>query len=215
MEEVPAGETEVEAGVDVDKILKNYDLEGKELDAGTFDLGEYEDVLKEAGVEDAQDTEGGHADQDGDQTGDQDKASDQEKVNDQDKEGDQDGDQDKASDQEKVNDQDKEGYQDGDQDKASDQEKVNDQNKDQDKTDNPNTSHQDNKPSDDTTTTQFLVCSHITTPFAPLPHSSHLQIYRNAQRLSSVPNPLHCLPITGDQQAPFLRSTLQQLRLVR
>lgn len=171
MEEVPAGETEVEAGVDVDKILKNYDLEGKELDAGTFDLGEYEDVLKEAGVEDAQDTEGGHADQDGDQT--------------------------------------------GDQDKASDQEKVNDQNKDQDKTDNPNTSHQDNKPSDDTTTTQFLVCSHITTPFAPLPHSSHLQIYRNAQRLSSVPNPLHCLPITGDQQAPFLRSTLQQLRLVR
>lgn len=167
MEEVPAGETEVEAGVDVDKILKNYDLEGKELDAGTFDLGEYEDVLKEAGVEDAQDTEGGHADQDGDQ------------------------------------------------DKASDQEKVNDQNKDQDKTDNPNTSHQDNKPSDDTTTTQFLVCSHITTPFAPLPHSSHLQIYRNAQRLSSVPNPLHCLPITGDQQAPFLRSTLQQLRLVR
>ena len=119
---------EVEAGVDVDKILKNYDLEGKELDAGTFDLGEYEDVLKEAGVEDAQDTEGGHADQDGDQ------------------------------------------------DKASDQEKVNDQNKDQDKTDNPNTSHQDNKPSDDTTTTQFLVCSHITTPFAPLPHSSHLQI---------------------------------------
>ena len=193
MEEVPAGETEVEAGVDVDKILKNYDLEGKELDAGTFDLGEYEDVLKEAGVEDAQDTEGGHADQDGDQTGDQDKASDQEKVNDQDKEGDQDGDQ----------------------DKASDQEKVNDQNKDQDKTDNPNTSHQDNKPSDDTTTTQFLVCSHITTPFAPLPHSSHLQIYRNAQRLSSVPNPLHCLPITGDQQAPFLRSTLQQLRLVR
>ena len=193
MEEVPAGETEVEAGVDVDKILKNYDLEGKELDAGTFDLGEYEDVLKEAGVEDAQDTEGGHADQDGDQTGDQNKASDQEKVNDQDKEGDQDGDQ----------------------DKASDQEKVNDQNKDQDKTDNPNTSHQDNKPSDDTTTTQFLVCSHITTPFAPLPHSSHLQIYRNAQRLSSVPNPLHCLPITGDQQAPFLRSTLQQLRLVR
>lgn len=189
MEEVPAGETEVEAGVDVDKILKNYDLEGKELDAGTFDLGEYEDVLKEAGVEDAQDTEGGHADQ----TGDQDKASDQEKVNDQDKEGDQDGDQ----------------------DKASDQEKVNDQNKDQDKTDNPNTSHQDNKPSDDTTTTQFLVCSHTTTPFAPLPHSSHLQIYRNAQRLSSVPNPLHCLPITGDQQAPFLRSTLQQLRLVR
>ena len=167
MEEVPAGETEVEAGVDVDKILKNYDLEGKELDAGTFDLGEYEDVLKEAGVEDAQDTEGGHADQDGDQ------------------------------------------------DKASDQEKVNDQNKDQDKTDNPNTSHQDNKPSDDTTTTQFLVCSHITTPFAPLPHSSHLQIYRNAQRLSPVPNPLHCLPITGDQQAPFLRSTLQQLRLVR
>lgn len=167
MEEVPAGETEVEAGVDVDKILKNYDLEGKELDAGTFDLGEYEDVLKEAGVEDAQDTEGGHADQDGDQ------------------------------------------------DKASDQEKVNDQNKDQDKADNPNTSHQDNKPSDDTTTTQFLVCSHITTPFAPLPHSSHLQIYRNAQRLSSVPNPLHCLPITGDQQAPFLRSTLQQLRLVR
>ena len=167
MEEVPAGETEVEAGVDVDKILKNYDLEGKELDAGTFDLGEYEDVLKEAGVEDAQDTEGGHADQDGDQ------------------------------------------------DKASDQDKVNDQNKDQDKTDNPNTSHQDNKPSDDTTTTQFLVCSHITTPFAPLPHSSHLQIYRNAQRLSSVPNPLHCLPITGDQQAPFLRSTLQQLRLVR
>ena len=167
MEEVPAGETEVEAGVDVDKILKNYDLEGKELDAGTFDLGEYEDVLKEAGVEDAQDTEGGHADQTGDQ------------------------------------------------DKASDQEKVNDQNKDQDKTDNPNTSHQDNKPSDDTTTTQFLVCSHITTPFAPLPHSSHLQIYRNAQRLSSVPNPLHCLPITGDQQAPFLRSTLQQLRLVR
>ncbi|KAK8812776.1 hypothetical protein WA538_002510, partial [Blastocystis sp. DL] len=128
MEEVPAGETEVEAGVDVDKILKNYDLEGKELDAGTFDLGEYEDVLKEAGVEDAQDTEGGHADQDGDQ--------------------------DKASDQEKVNDQDKEGDQDGDQDKASDQEKVNDQNKDQDKTDNPNTSHQDNKPSDDTTTTQ-------------------------------------------------------------
>ena len=193
MEEVPAGETEVEAGVDVDKILKNYDLEGKELDAGTFDLGEYEDVLKEAGVEDAQDTEGGHADQDGDQTGDQDKASDQEKVNDQDKEGDQDGDQ----------------------EMASDQEKVNDQNKDQDKTDNPNTSHQDNKPSDDTTTTQFLVCSHITTPFAPLPHSSHLQIYRNAQRLSSVPNPLHCLPITGDQQAPFLRSTLQQLRLVR
>ena len=192
MEEVPAGETEVEAGVDVDKILKNYDLEGKELDAGTFDLGEYEDVLKEAGVEDAQDTEGGHADQDGDQTGDQDKASDQEKVNDQDKEGDQDGDQ----------------------EMASDQEKVNDQNKDQDKTDNPNTSHQDNKPSDDTTT-QFLVCSHITTPFAPLPHSSHLQIYRNAQRLSSVPNPLHCLPITGDQQAPFLRSTLQQLRLVR
>ena len=192
MEEVPAGETEVEAGVDVDKILKNYDLEGKELDTGTFDLGEYEDVLKEAGVEDAQDTEGGHADQDGDQTGDQDKASDQEKVNDQDKEGDQDGDQ----------------------DKASDQEKVNDQNKDQDKTDNPNTSHQDNKPSDDTTTTQFLVCSHTTTPFAPLPHSSHLQIYRNAQRLSSVPNPLHCLPITGDQQAPFLRSTLQQLRLV-
>ena len=189
MEEVPAGETEVEAGVDVDKILKNYDLEGKELDAGTFDLGEYEDVLKEAGVEDAQDTEGGHADQDGDQ--------------------------DKASDQEKVNDQDKEGDQDGDQEKASDQEKVNDQNKDQDKTDNPNTSHQDNKPSDDTTTTQFLVCSHITTPFAPLPHSSHLQIYRNAQRLSSVPNPLHCLPITGDQQAPFLRSTLQQLRLVR
>ena len=189
MEEVPAGETEVEAGVDVDKILKNYDLEGKELDAGTFDLGEYEDVLKEAGVEDAQDTEGGHADQDGDQ--------------------------DKASDQEKVNDQDKEGYQDGDQDKASDQEKVNDQNKDQDKTDNPNTSHQDNKPSDDTTTTQFLVCFHTTTPFAPLPHSSHLQIYRNAQRLSSVPNPLHCLPITGDQQAPFLRSTLQQLRLVR
>ena len=177
MEEVPAGETEVEAGVDVDKILKNYDLEGKELDAGTFDLGEYEDVLKEAGVEDAQDTEGGHADQDGDQ--------------------------------------DKEGDQDGDQDKASDQEKVNDQNKDQDKTDNPNTSHQDNKPSDDTTTTQFLVCSHTTTPFAPLPHSSHLQIYRNAQRLSSVPNPLHCLPITGDQQAPFLRSTLQQLRLVR
>lgn len=132
MEEVPAGETEVEAGVDVDKILKNYDLEGKELDAGTFDLGEYEDVLKEAGVEDAQDTEGGHADQDGDQ--------------------------------------------DGDQDKASDQEKVNDQNKDQDKTDNPNTSHQDNKPSDDTTTTQFLVCFHTTTPFAPLPHSSHLQI---------------------------------------
>ena len=193
MEEVPAGETEVEAGVDVDKILKNYDLEGKELDAGTFDLGEYEDVLKEAGVEDAQDTEGGHADQDGDQ----------------------DGDQDKASDQEKVNDQDKEGDQDDDQDKASDQEKVDDQNKDQDKTDNPNTSHQDNKPSDDTTTTQFLVCSHTTTPFAPLPHSSHLQIYRNAQRLSSVPNPLHCLPITGDQQAPFLRSTLQQLRLVR
>ena len=191
MEEVPAGETEVEAGVDVDKILKNYDLEGKELDAGTFDLGEYEDVLKEAGVEDAQDTEGGHADQDGDQDGDQDK------------EGDQTGDQDK------------EGDQDGDQDKASDQEKVDDQNKDQDKTDNPNTSHQDNKPSDDTTTTQFLVCSHITTPFAPLPHSSHLQIYRNAQRLSSVPNPLHCLPITGDQQAPFLRSTLQQLRLVR
>lgn len=203
MEEVPAGETEVEAGVDVDKILKNYDLEGKELDAGTFDLGEYEDVLKEAGVEDAQDTEGGHADQDGDQTGDQDK------------EGDQTGDQDKASDQDKVNDQDKEGDQDGDQDKASDQDKVNDQNKDQDKTDNPNTSHQDNKPSDDTTTTQFLVCSHTTTPFAPLPHSSHLQIYRNAQRLSSVPNPLHCLPITGDQQAPFLRSTLQQLRLVR
>ena len=199
MEEVPAGETEVEAGVDVDKILKNYDLEGKELDAGTFDLGEYEDVLKEAGVEDAQDTEGGHADQDGDQ----------------DEEGDQDGDQDKASDQEKVDDQDKEGDQDGDQDKASDQEKVDDQNKDQDKTDNPNTSHQDNKPSDDTTTTQFLVCSHTTTPFAPLPHSSHLQIYRNAQRLSSVPNPLHCLPITGDQQAPFLRSTLQQLRLVR
>lgn len=199
MEEVPAGETEVEAGVDVDKILKNYDLEGKELDAGTFDLGEYEDVLKEAGVEDAQDTEGGHADQDGDQ----------------DKEGDQTGDQDKASDQDKVNDQDKEGDQDGDQDKASDQDKVDDQNKDQDKTDNPNTSHQDNKPSDDTTTTQFLVCSHTTTPFAPLPHSSHLQIYRNAQRLSSVPNPLHCLPITGDQQAPFLRSTLQQLRLVR
>ena len=193
MEEVPAGETEVEAGVDVDKILKNYDLEGKELDAGTFDLGEYEDVLKEAGVEDAQDTEGGHADQDGDQDGDQDK------------EGDQTGDQDKASDQEKVDDQ----------NKASDQEKVNDQDKDQDKTDNPNTSHQDNKPSDDTTTTQFLVCSHTTTPFAPLPHSSHLQIYRNAQRLSSVPNPLHCLPITGDQQAPFLRSTLQQLRLVR
>ena len=201
MEEVPAGETEVEAGVDVDKILKNYDLEGKELDAGTFDLGEYEDVLKEAGVEDAQDTEGGHADLDGDQDGEQD--------------GDQDGDQDTASDQDKVNDQDKEGDQTGDQDKASDQDKVNDQNKDQDKTDNPNTSHQDNKPSDDTTTTQFLVCSHTTTPFAPLPYSSHLQIYRNAQRLSSVPNPLHCLPITGDQQAPFLRSTLQQLRLVR
>lgn len=197
MEEVPAGETEVEAGVDVDKILKNYDLEGKELDAGTFDLGEYEDVLKEAGVEDAQDTEGGHADQDGDQ----------------DKDGDQDGDQDKEGDQ--TGDQDKEGDQDDGQDKASDQEKVDDQNKDQDKTDNPNTSHQDNKPSDDTTTTQFLVCSHTTTPFAPLPHSSHLQIYRNAQRLSSVPNPLHCLPITGDQQAPFLRSTLQQLRLVR
>ena len=181
MEEVPAGETEVDAGVDVDKILKNYDLEGKELDAGTFDLGEYEDVLKEAGVEDAQDTEGGHGHQDGDQDGDQDK----------------------------------EGDQTGDQNKASDQEKVDDQNKDQDKTDNPNTSHQDNKPSDNTTTTQFLVCSHTTTPFAPLPHSSHLQIYRNAQRLSSVPNPLHCLPITGDQQAPFLRSTLQQLRLVR
>ena len=95
MEEVPTGETEVEAGVDVDKILKNYDLEGKELDAGTFDLGEYEDVLKEAGVEDAQDTEGGHADQDGDQDGDQDK------------EGDQDDGQDKASDQEKVDDQNK------------------------------------------------------------------------------------------------------------
>ena len=51
MEEVPAGEAE-ETGVDVDKILKNYDLEGKELDAGAFDLGEYEDVLKEAGVAD-------------------------------------------------------------------------------------------------------------------------------------------------------------------
>ena len=50
MEEVPAGETE-ETGVDVDKSLKNYDLEGKELDASAFDLGEYEDVLKEAGVE--------------------------------------------------------------------------------------------------------------------------------------------------------------------
>ena len=170
MEEVPAGETEVEAGVDVDKILKNYDLEGKELDASAFDLGEYEDVLKEAGVEDAQDKEGVHADQEEDRG--------------------EEGEEDKADDQDKEEDRGKEGGQD----------KQDHQDTDHQKTDHQNTNHQDNKPSDDTTpSSQFLVCSHTTTPFAPLPHSFHLQIYRNAQRLSSVPNPLHCLPLPGDQ----------------